>query len=172
VFVGDLAQPRGGPAPSGHASHQTGLDVDVSYAPYVKSQAPSMLDGKKTAKIFTGRVRALLELAARDTRVDRIFVNPILKRTLCESVPDRAWLHKLRPWWGHHDHFHVRLACPEGSAACVAQPALPTGDGCAELGWWFSAGAESDRKKAKDTYQAKVGAGPQLPERCREVLAR
>src|SRR5262245_38981071 len=29
--VGDLAQPRGGPAPSGHASHQTGLDVDLQF---------------------------------------------------------------------------------------------------------------------------------------------
>src|SRR4029453_5779613 len=27
--VGDLGQPRGGPAPSGHSSHQTGLDVDI-----------------------------------------------------------------------------------------------------------------------------------------------
>src|SRR5262245_30339659 len=29
--IGDLSQPRGGPAPTGHASHQTGLDVDVAY---------------------------------------------------------------------------------------------------------------------------------------------
>src|SRR5262245_35344961 len=29
LAVGDLSQPRGGPAPSGHASHQTGLDADV-----------------------------------------------------------------------------------------------------------------------------------------------
>src|SRR5436305_9892806 len=27
LSVGDLGQPRGGPAPSGHASHQSGLDV-------------------------------------------------------------------------------------------------------------------------------------------------
>src|SRR3954464_15268646 len=26
LYIGDIGQPRGGPAPSGHASHQTGLD--------------------------------------------------------------------------------------------------------------------------------------------------
>src|SRR5262245_13039627 len=31
LSVGDLGQARGGPAPSGHASHQTGLDVDLFY---------------------------------------------------------------------------------------------------------------------------------------------
>src|SRR4029453_3139489 len=29
LYIGDIGQPRGGPAPSGHASHQTGLDVDI-----------------------------------------------------------------------------------------------------------------------------------------------
>ena len=31
IAVGDLGQPRGGPAPSGHASHQSGLDADVAF---------------------------------------------------------------------------------------------------------------------------------------------
>ena len=29
LYIGDIGQPRGGPAPSGHASHQIGLDVDI-----------------------------------------------------------------------------------------------------------------------------------------------
>src|SRR6188768_3045379 len=29
LYIGDLGQPRGGPAPSGHASHQVGLDADI-----------------------------------------------------------------------------------------------------------------------------------------------
>src|SRR5215470_7323584 len=29
ILVGDLAQPRGGPLPYGHMSHQIGLDVDI-----------------------------------------------------------------------------------------------------------------------------------------------
>ena len=33
ILVGDLAQPRGGPSPSDHASHQIGLDVDIWFMP-------------------------------------------------------------------------------------------------------------------------------------------
>src|SRR5579864_9593366 len=33
ILVGDMAQPRGGPAVSDHASHQTGLDVDIWFKP-------------------------------------------------------------------------------------------------------------------------------------------
>src|SRR5690242_6408251 len=33
ILVGDMAQPRGGPAPFGHASHQIGLDVDIWFMP-------------------------------------------------------------------------------------------------------------------------------------------
>ena len=169
-FVGDLGQPRGGPAPSGHASHQTGLDVDLAYAPYRNHQPPVMVDGKTLQKAFNAGVVALLRMAAEDTRVDRIFVNPVIKRALCSSVKDRSWLRKVRPWWGHGDHFHVRLACPDGSTACVRQPELPPGDGCGELDWWFRPAEEQDRKQSQDVYRAKVGAGPDLPERCREVL--
>ena len=58
----------------------------------------------------------MLEVAASDPVVDRIFVNPVIKRELCtHEPPGSLWLRKLRPWWGHHDHFHVRLRCPPGS---------------------------------------------------------
>ena len=33
VLVGDMAQPRGGPLPFGHMSHQIGLDVDIWFMP-------------------------------------------------------------------------------------------------------------------------------------------
>ena len=33
VLIGDMAQPRGGPLPFGHASHQIGLDVDIWFMP-------------------------------------------------------------------------------------------------------------------------------------------
>src|SRR6266545_7963718 len=31
LSIGDLGQARGGPTPSGHASHQNGLDVDIRF---------------------------------------------------------------------------------------------------------------------------------------------
>jgi penicillin-insensitive murein endopeptidase len=33
LLVGDIAQPRGGPMLTGHASHQVGLDADVWLTP-------------------------------------------------------------------------------------------------------------------------------------------
>ncbi|HEX2512396.1 MAG TPA: penicillin-insensitive murein endopeptidase, partial [Xanthobacteraceae bacterium] len=33
ILVGDMAQPRGGPLPFGHKSHQVGLDVDIWFMP-------------------------------------------------------------------------------------------------------------------------------------------
>ena len=148
--VGDLAQPRGGPAPSGHASHQTGLDVDLSFG-------------------ARATIARLLELVASDPRVDRVFVNPAIKRDLC-SQTHADWLHKIRPWWGHDDHFHVRLACPPDSPDCVAQPPVPPGDGCDALQWWFSDAAKGDRDQSQKQYGERVGAAPQLPARCTEIV--
>ena len=33
LYIGDIAQPRGGPMTSGHASHQIGLDADIWMLP-------------------------------------------------------------------------------------------------------------------------------------------
>ena len=175
LWVGDLGQARGGPAPSGHASHQTGLDVDLGFLPPVDGQAQSMVDRARMqpSPQFGERVVRMLALAAADPRVERIFVNPVLKRAVCERVTaatERSWLRKLRPWWGHDDHFHVRLACPADSPDCTPQPPLPPGDGCDQLAWWFDVKVQADRDKGHQTYAAKVGAAPELPEGCRALL--
>ncbi|MGE0868433.1 MAG: penicillin-insensitive murein endopeptidase [Kofleriaceae bacterium] len=175
LWVDDLAQARGGPAPNGHASHQTGLDVDLRYSLDRKvatgpEPVVDLAHGKPN-KRFTERVVNLLVLAASSPDVDRIFVNPVIKRELCGRPKiDRAALRKLRPWWGHHDHFHVRLACPQDSADCLAQRPLPAGDGCDGLDWWFASTAKVERETKRGTYRSKVGASPSLPARCRTVL--
>ena len=88
------------------------------------------------AKWSDSRAR-LIRRAAQDPRTARIFVNPAIKKALCEfETGDRAWLRKVRPWWGHHYHFHVRLNCPENASGCVEQAAPPPGDGCAEADQW------------------------------------
>jgi penicillin-insensitive murein endopeptidase len=146
-YVGDMAQPRGGPLPFGHASHQSGLDVDIWFTFDTKPglppsqreepELPSMVLPNATVDPahFGRRQVTLLRLAAADPRVDRIFVNPVIKLALCRGVGGAAenglgWLRRLRPWWGHDDHFHVRLRCPESSPACEPQAAIPDGDGC------------------------------------------
>jgi penicillin-insensitive murein endopeptidase len=88
-----------------------------------------------------GQLR-LLRLAASDPRVERIFVSPVIKLALCRdwggaTRDSRAWLHRLSPWWGHDDHFHVRLRCPADSPLCEPQPPVPPDDGCdASLAKW------------------------------------
>ena len=182
VLVGDLSQPRGGPAPGGHASHQTGLDVDlwfwhpggkISAAAREDLKSRSILDGKKGTirAIYAKRVTELLRLTSRDPRVNRMFVHPIIKRQLCaEAGADRDWLQKVRPWYGHDDHVHVRLTCPADSKDCTPQPPLAAGDGCGELDWWFSPEAAADRAESQKKYQAKVGKAPSMPDQCTELL--
>ena len=58
---------------------------------------------------------------------------------MCDwETGDRSWLRKIRPWWGHHYHFHVRLTCPEGQSGCVNQNPPPPGDGCADARQWVA----------------------------------
>jgi penicillin-insensitive murein DD-endopeptidase len=173
--VGDLGQARGGPAPNGHASHQNGLDVDLWFSPGVAAaEQRSMVDfeTQKPSAYYSDRVPKLLEMAASDARVARIFVNAVIKRELCEhGSGERSWLGKLRPWWGHHEHFHVRLACPDNSPGCLAQPPIPAGDGCDELDWWLNPESVKDRTRGVETYGKRVGAQPKLPAGC-ETLVR
>jgi penicillin-insensitive murein endopeptidase len=153
LLIGDIAQPRGGPMLTGHGSHQIGLDADIWLTPMPSRRLSSSerdeisatdvvaADGMRVdAATWTPQHRRLLEAFANEPLVERIFVNPAIKRELCrEAGPDRAWLAKIRPWWGHNYHFHVRLYCPSGNPQCRPQAPPPPGDGCGkELDWWFT----------------------------------
>lgn len=153
VLVGDLSQPRGGPMTSGHRSHQNGLDVDVwlrrpERADFNRAEREGMSSVTMVAPNrievsadWTAAHGALIRAAAEDAGVERIFVNAAIKAELCRTAPreGRDWLRKVRPWWSHDSHMHVRMVCPTGDAGCVDQPPLPAGDGCdASLDWWFS----------------------------------
>ena len=180
VMVGDLSQPRGGRMPSSHHSHQNGLDADIWFTLAPSPEAarrlmddqpdpPSMvLPGSLATSRFWGESqRFLIETVARQPTVDRIFVNPGIKRALCREVTgERSWLRKIRPWWGHDAHFHLRLRCPADSPQCNAQGALPAGDGCgADLAWWFS---EEATKPAQS--KGKPRAEPVAPAACLALL--
>ncbi|ASF47362.1 penicillin-insensitive murein endopeptidase [Methylovulum psychrotolerans] len=185
LLVGDLGQVRGGPTLSGHRSHQTGLDVDIWFMLSQQAMqrsltlsereswsAPSVLaaDGDSIdLRQWTGANAKVLELAATMPEVDRIFVNASVKRELClRRVGNSPWLRKIRPWWKHDDHFHVRLKCPAGNAHCAAQEPLPAGDGCdASLAWWFSDEAKNPAKGGKPSPPP-----PPLPALCSRVLAQ
>jgi penicillin-insensitive murein endopeptidase len=184
-YVGDMAQPRGGPMTSGHAAHENGVDVDIWFnldqkpdlAPAAREDVdlPSMVLPDKSdidRNRFGERQVRLLRLAASDLHVDRIFVHPTIKRALCQGVGgagdgDRSWLHKIRPWYGHDEHFHVRLACPAGSPDCVGQAPVPPGDGCdASLDWWFAPPPEVT------TPALPKPPRPPLPKACAAILKK
>jgi penicillin-insensitive murein DD-endopeptidase len=187
VVVGDLSQARGGPTPSGHRSHQSGLDVDIGYRAPPGARAgrikkaereriapPAVVDltTHQMSPLWSRRSERLLATAASDPAVDRIFINPAIRRLLCASpARHEPWFARLRPWWGHHDHFHVRLKCPADSPLCKPQDPPPPEDdeGCgATLAWWFSSDASATQTRKSQNDEAQ---GPVLPEACAALLA-
>ena len=149
LYISDMSQPRGGPMLSGHRSHQIGLDADIWLMPAtnmglsVRQRANlSAISYRRAKGAFVnskwGPIQhAIVKAAARDKAVARIFIFPGAKVQMCKDAKgDRSWLRKIRPWWGHHYHFHVRLKCPKGARGCVNQAPPPPGDGCAAAQKW------------------------------------
>lgn len=195
LLVGDLAQPRGGPMLSGHASHQIGLDADIWMLPAPNRQLSlkerenissiSMIQGpfrtkkrrlmyKINKKTWSTAHAKLLRRAASYPEVARIFVHALIKKQLCDwATGDRSWLQKIRPWYGHHYHFHVRLSCPKDNPGCRNQKPAPPGDGCgSELTNWLNPKPEPKKptKKVKPPKKKPPITLSALPKECRAVL--
>ena len=151
LYVGDMSQPRGGPMLTGHRSHQIGLDVDIWMLPpnrlnlsrnareSISSISMRRAKGAYVNSSWTKAHQEIIKAAAKDPRVARIFLFPGAKVQMCNDAKgNKSWLRKVRPWYGHHEHFHVRLACPKGARGCVDQAPPPPGDGCAEAQKWVN----------------------------------
>ncbi len=173
LLIGDMGMPAGGRFSSGHASHQTGLDSDIwlRFGPLSDKQAEKptatvMVSGNEVNSNWTNQQAELIRLAATDKNVARIFVNPAIKVKLCQTVKgDRSWLRKVRPWFGHTAHMHVRLNCPKGSTYCKNQAAIPAGEGCGStLYSWFKPRKPSKKSK-------KIKARPMPPIQCQMILS-
>jgi len=185
ILVGDLAQPRGGPMLTGHASHQLGLDADVWLTPMPDRRLSREEREKISASMMVRTDRLdidpanwtpghmhVIKAAAQDPFVERVLVNAAIKKALCrEADGDRGWLAKVRPYWGHDYHMHIRISCPAGNADCVKQDPVPGGDGCGkDLDYWF-------QKSIIDPPPPKEPPKPRppllmsdLPQACRDVL--
>ena len=159
LYIGDMSQPRGGPMVTGHASHQMGLDADIWMLPpqslqltraqreKISSQSVVNRAGTAPSALWSPSHMAIIRAAARDPRVERIFVDPVAKVAMCQAASgDRGWLRKVRPINSHDYHFHVRLSCPAGSV-CQQQDAPPPGDGCAEAAEWIKNRIDPSRVK-------------------------
>jgi penicillin-insensitive murein DD-endopeptidase len=196
LLVGDIAQPRGGPMLTGHASHQIGLDADIWLTPMPDRrlstkerediEATSMLseDGMSVSRErWTESHLNIIKRAASYPEVERVLVHPAIKQVLCFAAgTDRSWLTKVRPYWGHHYHFHVRIGCPSGSDDCAPQKSVPGDDGCdKELEEWLNIVAKAKPEPSPipipPVAQAKPSKEPppvtldKLPSQCRVVLA-
>jgi penicillin-insensitive murein endopeptidase len=188
LLVGDMSQPRGGPMITGHASHQVGLDADIWLSPMPKRTLTREEREETSATMVVAADRrdvdpavwtpahfAVIKTAAEDPEVQRVFVNPAIKKALCrEAGSDRDWLHKVRPWWGHDYHFHVRIVCPADSPDCKPQDAAGPDDGCGkELTSWFKDSIlhpkppPPDAKPSPPKRQMTMAA---LPPACKAVL--
>jgi penicillin-insensitive murein DD-endopeptidase len=176
LYIGDMSQPRGGPMLTGHRSHQIGLDADIWMLPptslsltrkqreNISSISTRRAKGAYVNNAWTRSHHEIIKAAAKDPRVERIFVFPGAKVQMCDDERgNRAYLRKIRPWYGHHYHFHVRLACPSGVRGCVNQNPPPAGDGCDDAREWQA--NILNPPKAKPQPKPKKPAAPRKPRR-------
>jgi penicillin-insensitive murein DD-endopeptidase len=184
ILVGDISQPRGGPMASGHASHQIGLDADIWFQPM---PSPRLTAAEREDFPFRSVLRKgtfqvddrvwnksyenILKLAAVNPGIERIFVNPGVKRKLCQTVRgDRTWLSKVRPMYGHDEHFHVRLVCQAGSPGCESQDKPSNSDGCGDLDYWFNVALKPPKPGSPPPKPRAPLMMTAMPKACRAVL--
>lgn len=187
LLIGDLGHAKGTPSISGHNSHQTGLDVDIWFqtlepkknldlAQRETMSAPSFL--KSRTEVDENKWKQehweILKILAKETEVHRIFVNPAFKKLLCTKKAKMFTLEekaKIRPWYRHDDHFHVRLKCPKDSPNCTPQKDPVLKDGCdEELDWWFTEEGQEKIDTSWDHYAYFKAKRESLPEECKAML--
>ena len=145
--VGDISQEGGGDVSDLHSSHQNGQDVDLTY--YRKNQieqpinhvngfSEQMVINNRLSKNFdTARNWEFIKRLHQNGDVQRIFVDPVIKKEFCrfartknELIRHDEILRSLRTLENHADHMHVRLRCPPQARVCVSQEDPPAGTGC------------------------------------------
>ena len=185
LLVGDMSQPRGGPMLTGHASHQVGLDADIWLTPMpdrelTRAEREDMSATNVVAAdrrdvdptLWTPAHVGVIKTAARMPQVERIFVNAAIKKAMCrEAGPRRAWLAKVRPWWHHDEHFHVRLNCPADSPECKPQPPVGGDAGCGhELDSWLKEPMLHPPPPAPPSAPKHQTTLAGMPAACRQVV--
>lgn len=143
LYVGDLSAQRGGDWP-GHASHESGRDVDLAFyaarpdgralkgfpvTRFDRFGAGLAGEGGKALAFDAARNWALVEalLADEGADVQWIFASDGLRATLLRwaldhgrdvGIAERALFALREPSDSapHDDHFHVRIYCPPGSS--------------------------------------------------------
>ncbi|HAR43250.1 MAG TPA: penicillin-insensitive murein endopeptidase [Bdellovibrionales bacterium] len=185
LLIGDLSQARGGPMNSMHVSHQAGLNVDIwiqqaeDFSPVEMTLdarenlwARSVLHPGKmelNPEFWSEKKTELLRNIALRKDLNRVLVSPAIKKHLCSrfnTAENTTWLSKVRPWYGHDDHFHLAFNCPEGDLSCIFPKPVTLDNACdATLEWWWS---DEAQKLAEAPTEEKPS--PALPEQCAGLL--
>jgi penicillin-insensitive murein endopeptidase len=185
LLLGDMSQPRGGPLLAGHASHQVGLDADIWLTPMPDRELTRREREEMSATMMVAADRKdvdpavwtpahteIIRIAAKEPIVERIFVNAAIKKALCrEAGSDRSWLHKVRPYYGHDYHFHVRIRCPGDSPECKPQDPVPAGEVCGkDLDHWFTDAVLYPKPSPTPPQPRPPLKMTDLPPACRQVV--
>ncbi len=191
LYIGDMSQARGGPMLTGHASHQMGLDADIWMLPPASLQlSPAQREsissvsvvaknGLGMSQYWTPSHAALIQTAAMDPRVDRIFLDAAIKVEMCRMNGNKgAWLQKLRPTPNHDYHFHVRMNCPAGSPGCQ-NPATPVaqlsgndngcGDAAQELAYRANPSTRPKSQPDPDYRHPRSFRLSEMPKQCQAI---
>jgi penicillin-insensitive murein endopeptidase len=147
ALVGDASAEHGGLL-SGHASHQSGRDVDVgffvadasgqsvaleAFEPFDGS-GRSMLDPRRVFDVYRNWVMLRAWLSELRVVVTHVFVSGELRQLIIDygrQSPEFARYVSLaaavlHPHPNHGDHFHVRIACPlDQGKECVDASGQP-----------------------------------------------
>ena len=134
---------------SGHLSHQTGIDADIAYffnkPELQKKFTPAAVRGQPRAEWMIEEQWKLFKYAVKSTKVDRIFIDTVLKKSLCEFATRNGELKEggssseafqtlrvLNYWKGHVNHFHLRIRqdCPPKEPRCFQMVPPPNVTNC------------------------------------------
>jgi murein endopeptidase len=141
LAIGDLSGERGGPI-SGHASHQSGRDVDLGlYFQHAPADYPKAFVHVRKGKLHVGAtwalVEALFSMRGQPGGPWRIFLDYDIQRALYQHARkqgvSKAQLSKIFQYpngastrdrfvqhVAHHaDHLHVRFGCPPHDRTCI-----------------------------------------------------
>jgi penicillin-insensitive murein endopeptidase len=142
LLIGDISAEHGGPL-GGHQSHRIGMDADIAYLQPQGSQSEAFetITGPDLhQKILLKEQIRLFQSAVMTNRVDRIFVHPQIRASLCETARNLGALSEnsligetFRRIVGdinHGSHFHVRLKCSKAQPRCIPTADPPKGSGC------------------------------------------
>ena len=186
LYVGDISQPRGGPMLTGHASHQSGLDIDIWMRPATR------LDLSRGAR------ETLSSISVR--RAEGAYVNENWTRRITRSeagglgpgggadlrLPRRQGAdvprRDRRPGLAEKDQavvgaslpFSRAAQLPAGAAACEDQTPPPAGDGCADAAQWVAniLNPPPPDPNAPPPAPRRELVLADLPRQCAQILSR